>query len=245
MLGERILITSGKGGTGKSSTAAGLAVQLAAQGCSVLLIDLDAGLRCLDLLLGISAEVVFDLQDVMSGNAALQAAVCCPAGTQGLSVLAAPLRRVAWDAAALAKLTEAAVRDKDFVLLDCPAGFDDGFAAGAGAVDNALIVATTDPVGIRDAGHARMALAPFGLPIRLVINKLDRRQNGTELLPLLDDVIDAVGAQLLGIVPQDFKIPLFGSRGRPLTEGRGYKAMVRIAGRLAGQPIPLPPIGKI
>ena len=244
-MGKSILITSGKGGSGKSSLSAGLAMCLARQGKSVLLIDLDSGLRCQDLLLGLSQNIVFDLSDVLSGTATLQSASVASPLFGGVSLLSAPLEVADIDGAKLRELTQQAAEKNDFILLDCPAGFDGGFAAGAAAADCAIVVVTPDPVGIRDANNTRRALAPFRLHSGLVINKFDRKLIGTKYCPDIDDIVDQTGIRLLGIVPVDENIPRMGALGQPLNSGKALPAIERISKRISNIEVPLPPIGRI
>jgi len=244
-LGKSILITSGKGGTGKSSLSASLAMCLAAGGKSVLLVDLDSGLRCQDLLLGRSGEVVFDLTDVLNGTVSLQDAALPAPEFGGVRLLPAPLAHTVVQPERLRELIYTAAEEFDFIILDCPAGFDEGFVAGASSADCAIVVVTPDPVGIRDAESTRRTLALYNVPLGLVINKFNRRLIGTPYCPNIDEIVDKAGIRLLGIVPVDMNIQRAGALGKPLQKGKALAAIKRIAKRVDNVKVPLPPIGQI
>lgn len=225
-----IAVVSGKGGTGKSTFSCGLGRALAKRGKSVLVIDADAGLRCLDIMLGVSEQLLFDLGDVLCGRCDLDGAVIEVTG--GLHLLAAPLQG-GIDAAALGDLVEGCRSQYDFVIIDSTAGVDSGFEAARAAADRALIVTSPDAVSVRDAGRVS-ALLEGATPHRLVIN---RYTGGT--VGELDGVIDGACSQLIGIVPFDMRL----QRGK--SHRRTRRAFARIADRLCGREVRLPKLKKI
>ena len=242
-MGAVLLITSGKGGVGKSTLTTGVGSALARRGRRVLLIDGDAGLSCLDHMLGVAQERVYDLSDVISGGAELgQAVYPCP-WQENLFLLAAPSREedlVSPDV--MKQLVRALARFYDHVLIDCPAGIGAGFFSAAAGADRALVVSTPDPVCLRNSAKTRTALEKAGITQqRLVVNRFSGaafRSQG--VFPSLDDVIDAVGVRLIAVIPEDpgLAAATAGGVGFP-QKSQGAMARERLAARLEGEQIPL------
>lgn len=242
-MGNSVVITSGKGGAGKSTVSVGLGRALAARGRRVLLIDCDAGLRSLDRMTGTEEALVFDSADVVFGRCAPAQAIYPCAQSDNLFLLPAPssgenmLRP-----AVMEKLVPLLKRYYDYVLLDSPAGVGSGFRAAACAADRALVVCSPDPVCARSAGSVRELLLRLQVPeLRLVINRFNPVLfDKTAVYEDLDGVIDVSGIQLFGVVPEDFSLAadfLKGCSAR--AESRGMMALSRIAGRLEGEKIPV------
>lgn len=239
-MGEVTVITSGKGGVGKSTLTAGLGAALARRGRRVLLIDGDAGLRSLDLLLGVSQELVFDLSDIIAGNCALpQAVYPCP-GLAGVSLLPAPRDgEEVVSPAIMRQLAGVLGGLYDHVLIDCPAGLGRGFRAAVEPAERALLVATPDPVCIRDCDHVRALLGERTL--RLIINRFDEKSfHRYSPFADLDEVIDAAGVRLAAVVPEDPAWASAAARGAQ-AKGRSpaVRALDRLAARLEGETVPL------
>lgn len=237
------VITSGKGGAGKSSVTAGIGAALAASGKKVLLIDGDAGLRSLDVILGITSELIFDINDVLVGNCEPIRAIYSCKSAEGLYVLPAPQsieNRI--PPKMMTKLISGLSGYYDYVLVDCPAGLGVGFRAACAAANRAVVVVTPDPVCIRDADNTRRALNSAGIKnIRLVINRYSGRCIEKGVIPDLDYVIDSTGIQLIGIVPDDENIVIAASKGKAVVGfGSASKSFENIAGRLEGKKILLP-----
>ncbi len=242
-MGEITVITSGKGGVGKSTVSAGIGAALARRGKRVLLVDGDVGLRSLDLILGISPQLVFDIADVMMGNCEpLEAVYECPT-CPNLFLLPAP-RSAEYSISPelMQRLVYAMSKVYDHVLMDCPAGLGRGFFSAIAPATSALIVATTDPVSLQDARQASRALQKEGMDRqRLIINRFNRN-NFRKMRHYrdLDEVVDAAGVQLIGIVPEDFEVQVGYTRGIALTSRcLGGKALQNIATRLEGEDVPL------
>ena len=233
-----ILVASGKGGTGKSITAAALASGLAERGRRVVCLDADAELRNLDLCLGLADAALMDYGDVLAGRCSPEDALTSSRDYPTLSLLAAPLEPLRNAPEALIPWMK---ENFDFCLLDCPGGLS-AAAEWAPWADMAIVVATPDPCSQRDASRAAQVLRAKGLSsIRLIINRVSRRFLRSTAATL-DDTIDLVGLQLIGYVPEDPAVPLALSQGQPLLRGsnRGAAAAYRrIAGRLDGQYVPL------
>lgn len=245
-MGEVIAIASGKGGTGKTSVCAGLATALAQTGCAVLCVDCDVGLRNLDISLGMGDGGALSFLDVCQGNYTIEDA---PRHElyPSLAFLTAPMNCPAEDIEQdvfVRFVRQARVRF-DFIFLDAPAGLDAGFRLVSAAAEEFFLVTGPGPAAIRDAGRVGELLELAGKTrVRLIVNRVEK-----DMLSVLgitvDDVMDAAGLPLAGIVPEDPNILLAASFGRPLLSYRPHcpaaAAFRRMAGRLQGfhRPIPL------
>ncbi len=238
-----IVITSGKGGTGKTSLTGGVGSCLAALGHRVLCIDMDIGLRNLDLTLGLSDRALMDFTDVLEGRCTLERAAVPHPDIRGLSLLTAPvnLPDAPLEEAAMRDLLRQAKAAYDFILMDSPAGLGEGFRLACCGADRAVVVSTTDASALRDAQRT-VALLRERLPhIHLVVNRVQPRLL-RRLHTTIDDAMDTAGLPLLGIVPEDPQVLLCANQGRPLIlqASRGAAtAYLNIARRLLGQRAPL------
>lgn len=242
-MGTAIVITSGKGGTGKTSLTGALGSCLAALGNRVLCIDMDVGLRNLDLTLGMSDRALMDFTDVALGRCPLEKAAVSHPVIQGLWLLTAPVSTPPGGLphAAIHDLLRQARAAYDFVLMDSPAGLGEGFQLSVEGADRAIVVATTDSSALRDAQRTVGELTGRIQHIHLVVNrvqpKLLRRLHTT-----IDDAMDTAGLPLLGVVPEDANVMLSANRGQPLilATNRGAAiAYLNIARRILGQRVPL------
>ena len=238
-----IVITSGKGGTGKTSLTGGVGSCLAALGHQVLCIDMDIGLRNLDLNLGLSDRALMDFTDVLSGRCQLERAAVPHPVIQGLSLITAPvtLPEEPLHEYAMRDLVRQAKQKYDYILMDSPAGLGIGFRLACCAADRAVVVSTTDASALRDAQRTVSVLRTRLPQLHLVVNRVQpkilRRLHTT-----IDDAMDTAGLPLLGIVPEDPQVILSGNRGEPLIlcASRGAAiAYLNIAKRLTGQKVPL------
>ena len=242
-MGKLILLTSGKGGSGKSSITCGLGAALCRRERKVLLVDLDEGLRTLDLMLGLASQTLFDLSDVYNSRCSLASAVQS-VGENGsvysnLFLLPAPLKSgdVQGDSR-LAELKHHMAQGYDYVLIDSPAGLDAGFMSAAAGVRDAVIVVTPDPVCVRIASAVRETLLKAGAEnIRMLINKFSWDMLVRRTVFNIDEVIDETGIQLIGIVPYDKNVQQSASLGVPLEGCAAARAFDRIAARLDGEHI--------
>lgn len=240
-MGSSWVITSGKGGVGKSTITVGLGRAMAARGRRVLLIDCDAGLRSLDRMTGIEEDLVYDIGDLVHGECAPLDAIypCVP----GLYVLPAPTsieRQI--PQATMENLLPFLSKYYDLVLLDSPAGIGAGFQSAVCAADRGLIVCTPDPVCVRGTAAVRELLTQAGKEEQyLLINRLNRKLfHSTDYYQDLDAVIDDSGIQLCGVVPEDYTMAAAFLRGKPAAEqSPGMMAIARIGGRLEGDMVPL------
>ncbi len=241
-MGISTVITSGKGGVGKSTICVGLGRALAQKGRRVLMVDLDAGLRSLDRMTGTEEELVFDISDVVEGRCAPIDAIY-PCGEEGLFLLPAPSsgERIV-TANAMSHLVPLLKRYYDHVLLDSPAGVGRGFHSAACAADRALIVCSPDPVCVRGASTVKGLLGKLQVPWqRLIINRFNSEFfQETDAYADLDGVIDASGVRLFGVVPEDFSMAASFLKGNEAPKSSpGMLAVCRIAGRLEGDLVPL------
>lgn len=240
-MGISVMVTSGKGGTGKTSLTAGVASCLAALGCRVLCIDLDIGLRNLDLALGLSDLAVMDFSDVMEHRCPLLTAVTAHPDIRGLYLLTAPLALDAPDVARFKALVNDARDCYDFIFMDSPAGLGDGFQLAMAAADRAILVSATDPAALRDAQRTVSELLPQVGELHLVMNRVQPRLI-QKLRTTIDFAMDTAGLPLLGVVPEDPNVTVAASDGEPLIlmSCRGAApAYLNIARRLLGRRVPL------
>jgi len=243
MSARRIVVTSGKGGVGKTTTTANLGATLAKRGHRVVLVDADIGLRNLDLVLGVEKRIVFDLVEVVEGRCQLRQALIKDKRLENLSVLPAAQTR---DKTAISELQFAKVIDEiaafsDYVLIDCPAGIEHGFRNAIAGAAEAIVVTTPEVSAIRDADRVIGKLHERGLPIRLIVNRIRPEMVRTGDMLSVDDVTDILSAELLGIVPDDEEIIDTTNRGEPvalIAEARLAVIYDKIARRLEGELVP-------
>ena len=242
-MGAVIVVTSGKGGTGKTTLTAGISSCLAAIGHRVLCIDMDIGLRNLDISLGMSDRAVMDFTDVVHGRCSLERGAAEHPVIKGLFLLTAPMRLTPGSISKdqmLAFLAEARA-SFDYVIMDSPAGIGSGFQLATVCADRAIVVTTNDPSALRDAQRAVTELTHFLPDIHLIMNRIQPKVM-KRLHTTIDDAMDAAGLPLLGVVPEDPQVTLALGEGQPLvlTSRRGAAvACLNIAKRIVGQRVPL------
>lgn len=234
---------SGKGGTGKTSVCAGLACALARSGASVLCIDLDVGLRNLDLALGLADVPALPFTEVSEGEAELYFAAAHPE-FPGLYFFTAPVGKNAeeLDADAFRDMVDDAREQYDYVFLDAPAGVGAGFHLAASCASLELLVTGPEPGALRDGTRSGEILELMGKKdVRLVVNRVDPKLYASMGMTV-DDVMDMVGYPLLGLIPEDRNVTLAAVQGKALldyTYRGAASAMNRIARRLKGESVPL------
>lgn len=237
-----IAVTSGKGGTGKTSFVSAVGSCLAALGHKTLCIDMDVGLRNLDISLGLTDKAVMDFTDVISGRCPLRRAAAEHSDIRGLHLLTAPVSLEAnVTGAAIQSLVAEAKKDFEYILMDCPAGLGEGFQLAVAAADRGVVVSTTDPSALRDAQRTVMALTPRMQTLHLVMNRVEPKML-RKLHTNIDEAMNTAGLPLLGVVPEDNKVTLAAGAGKPLilTARRGAAvAYLNIAKRITGQKVPL------
>ena len=235
------MVASGKGGTGKSTVSVLLGARLAAMGQKVLLIELDSGLRSVDIISGVYGKTVYDISDVLSGRCEGAKAVVESPVYPGLSVIAAPYE---WGGtvqpAALAALAGKMGPYFDWVLVDTAAGLGAPFKAALGVCQTVLLVLTPDPVTLRDGRIAADEAFQSGCrQVRLVLNRVSERSFGGAVRDL-DECIDTVAAQLIGVIPESAQLQVCAARGQALpADCMALRAVDNVARRLMGQRVPL------
>ena len=243
MSGQCIAVVSGKGGTGKTSLTAGVGEALALMGHRVLCIDCDAGLRNLDLALGLTDRALMDFSDVMSGRCTLEEAVVSHPKYPSLFLLAAPLvfGGFSVEPEQVTALMSQIRESFDYCLVDAPAGLGQGFRMATQEADHVMVVTTTDVTALRDAQRTVMELDRFpNGKVHLIVNRVAKKLL-RQLHTTIDDAMDAAGLPLLGVVPEDADIPKCLNQGTPLRDDNFYaaRAYYNIAKRIAGYKAPL------
>lgn len=242
-MGTVIVVTSGKGGTGKTSLTGGVASCLAALGHSVLCIDMDIGLRNLDISLGMTDRAVMDFTDVLEGRCTLERAAVAHPVIRGLHLLTAPVTTPpqALDEGRMRAMLDEARGRFDYVLIDCPAGLGSGFRLAVCGADRAVVVSTNDSSALRDAQRTVSELGRSIKTIHLVMNRVQPKLM-KRLRTTIDDAMDAAGLPLLGVVPEDAQVILAANTAQPLilvSRKGAALAYLNIAKRLAGERVPL------
>jgi len=215
-LGIIISFVSGKGGTGKTTCAAAVASCLAALGHNTLAVDCDAGMRNLDLSLGMAEFAITDFSDIIEGGASLKEVACRHPSLDHLSFLAAPPHRSADEInpALFSRLLAGAKKEYEFVLTDSPAGIGAGFLLAARDCDIAMLITTPDSSAVRDASKTAQELQSLGISSqRLIINRCKISDK------IIDSIIDDVGVRLAGTVRYDAKVPKSAEAGAALVLG--------------------------
>jgi Septum formation inhibitor-activating ATPase len=247
-MGLVTVITSGKGGVGKSTVSAGLGTALAARGRRVLLIDCDAGLGCLDHILGVTEQQVFDLADIVSGRAEPSDAVYACPSVPNLFLLPAPgSQEDVVSPEIMKQLMNAFSKYYDHVLIDSPAGVGSGFISAVSAAQRALVVSTPDPVCLRNTAKTRQILEQYGMKQqRLVLNRFSSRNFRLQgFYPDLDTVIDAAGIRLIAVIPEDPLLAAAAAKSESAPQNcAGSLAFGRLAARQEGEQVPLAPLQK-
>lgn len=240
-MGTVITVTSGKGGTGKTTVTGGVASCLARLGKTVLCIDMDIGLRNLDISLGLSDRALMDFADVALGNCPLARAAVSHPDLPNLSLLTAPMRLPPHVTAGSIRALLRTARDRyDYIFIDCPAGLGPGFQLATCGADRALVVATNDASSLRDAQRAVEELYHLR-QVHLVMNRIQPKLL-RRLRTTIDDAMDAAGLPLIGVIPEDRRVILAANMGRPLIlEGRrgAANACLNIAKRIEGYRVPI------
>lgn len=244
-MGEVIVITSGKGGVGKTTTTANLGGALAQRGKKVVLLDADIGLRNLDVALGLENSIVYDFVDVIEEKCKISHALIKDKRYESLYMIAASQTKEKCDvtASGMKKLCEELADNFDYVLIDCPAGVEQGFKNAVAGAERAIVVSTADVAAVRDADRVTEYLEAEGIEkIELIVNKIRPKLVMSGNMLGVDDVIEILAIPLIGVVPDDEEIIIAANDGRilsPDSKSRAGKAYRNIADRVEGKDVPL------
>jgi septum site-determining protein MinD len=240
-----IVITSGKGGVGKTTITANLGTALAQLGRKVCLIDADFGLRNLDLLLGLEQRVVYTIIDVLAGECSLEKALVRDKRTPGLVLLPAAQNRnkEAITPEQMKEIISKLTSSFDYILIDSPAGIEMGFRNAIAAAQEALIVTTPEVAAVRDADRVVGLLESSQMKsIRLIVNRLRPEMVQLDEMISVEDIVDLLVLPLIGIVPDDKRVIISSNKGEPLVlasqPSLPSMAVHNIAKRLEGLDVP-------
>ncbi len=243
-MSEALVITSGKGGVGKTTTCANLGVALATLGNKVVVVDADIGLRNLDVVMGLENRIVYDLVDVVEGYCRLRQALIKDKRVNGLFLLPAAQTKdkSAVNPEQMKDLVGELKEVHDFVLVDCSAGIEQGFRNAVAGADTAIIVTTPEVSAVRDADKITGLLEAHGLDKpNLVVNRIKPKMVARGDMMDIPDIIDILAIDLLGVVPDDEYIVVSTNRGEPAALADTSKAGLafrNIARRLLGEEVP-------
>lgn len=242
-MGEVIVITSGKGGVGKTTTTANIGVGLATLNKKVVVIDTDLGLRNLDVVMGLENRIVYNLVDVIEGNCRMKQALIKDKRYENLYLLpsAQTKDKSAVSPEQVRKLTEELAEEFDFVLLDCPAGIEQGFQNAVAGATHAIVVTTPEVSAIRDADRIIGLLGKSNMEkTDLIINRIRMDMVKRGDMMSVEDVTEILGIHLLGAIPDDEQIVVATNQGEPVIgmNSLAGKAYLNICKRLAGEEVP-------
>jgi septum site-determining protein MinD len=244
MPAQVITITSGKGGVGKTTAVANIAVALASEGAKVVCIDGDIGLRNLDVILGLENRIVYDIVDVIEGRCRLKQAMIRDKKLPELYLIPAAQTRDknAVSPSDMNRLIKDLRNDFDYVLIDSPAGIERGFKNAIAAADRVLVVTNPEVSAVRDADRVIGILeAEEKGPGALIINRLNPALVRNHDMLSSEDVLDLLAVELIGIVPEDENVIIGSNRGAPVAsdpKSKAGQAFRNIAKRLRGEKVP-------
>ena len=231
-MSEVIVNTSGKGGVGKTTTAANIGIGLAQLGKKVVMVDTDIGLRNLDVVLGLENRIVYNLVDVVEGNCRIKQALIRDKRHPGLYLMpsAQTKDKSAVSPGQMVKVIERLKEEFDYIILDCPAGIEQGFQNAIAGANRALVVTTPEVSAIRDADRI----------IDLIINRLrpDMVKRGDMMSAA--DVVDILAIPLIGIIPDDENVVVSTNQGEPLvgSDTPAGQAYGNVVSRITGKEVP-------
>ncbi|MCL2217581.1 MAG: septum site-determining protein MinD [Defluviitaleaceae bacterium] len=244
-MSEVYVITSGKGGVGKTTTTANLGAGLALKGKKVVLVDADIGLRNLDVVMGLENRIVFDIIDVIEGNCRLKQALIKDKRYSTLNLLPAAQTKDkdAVTPEQMKKLCDQLREEFDYIILDCPAGIEQGFKNAIAGADKAIVVTTPEVSAVRDADRiiGLLEAAEVRSPL-LVLNRIKPSMVKRGEMMALEDVTEILAIDVLGVVPDDEGIVISTNRGEPCVAdensfaGQAFRDIVR---RMLGETVPL------
>lgn len=249
-MGEAIVITSGKGGVGKTTTSANIGTALALQGKKVCLVDTDIGLRNLDVVMGLENRIIYDLVDVVEKRCKIHQALVKDKRFDGLLYLlpaAQTVDKSAVTAEQMQELIEELKQDYEFIIIDCPAGIEQGFKNAIAGADQAIVVVTPEVSAVRDADRiiGLLEKEKHMEPPRLIVNRIRNHMMKSGDMLDLDEITQHLSIELVGIVADDEEVIKASNHGEPIALNPNSKASIayrNIARRILGESIPLQPL---
>ena len=242
-MSEIIVVTSGKGGVGKTTVTANLGLGLAKLNKKVVVVDTDIGLRNLDVVLGLENRIVYNLIDVIEGSCRMKQALIRDKQCDNLCLLPSAQTRdkTAITPEQMIKLTDDLAEEFDYILLDCPAGIEQGFKNAIAGANRAIVVTTPEVSAIRDADRILGLLQANEMPrVQLVINRLRMDMIRRGEMMSVEDVTEILAVELLGAIPDDEAVVIATNQGEPLCgqDSMSGQAFLNICRRIAGEDVP-------
>lgn len=244
MAGKTLVVTSGKGGVGKTTTVANLGTVLAKKQYNVVMIDGDIGLRNLDVVMGLENRIVYNLVDIIEGKCRIQQAMIRDRKLNNLCIIPSAQTREkdAVQPEQMKALCAELAEEFDFVIVDCPAGIERGFKNAIAGAQTAIVVTTPEVSAIRDADRVIGLLeANLLKDIHLIINRMNYKMVKKGDMMSTGDIVSLLSVPLLGVVPESEEVVISTNRGTPLVHERGSRAgqaFRKIAARLNGENVP-------
>lgn len=243
-MGEAIVVTSGKGGVGKTTTSANLGTALALLGKKVCMVDTDIGLRNLDVVMGLENRIIYDLVDVAEGRCRLNQALVKDKRFDELYMLPAAQTKDK-DSVTPEQVRNMILelkKEHDYVIIDCPAGIEHGFRNAIAGADRAIVITTPENAAVRDADRVIGLLEQEKIPSKLIINRIRQNMMKTGEMLDIDEICQVLAVDLVGIVPDDEKVISAANNGEPTVMNPASRAAIayrNIARRILGDMVPL------
>ncbi|NIK75965.1 septum site-determining protein MinD [Paenibacillus castaneae] len=243
-MGEAIVVTSGKGGVGKTTTSANLGTALALLGKKVCMVDTDIGLRNLDVVMGLENRIIYDLVDVAEGRCRLNQALVKDKRFDELYMLPAAQTKDK-DSVTPEQVRNMILelkKEHDYVIIDCPAGIEHGFRNAIAGADRAIVVTTPENAAVRDADRVIGLLEQEKIPSKLIINRIRQNMMKNGDMLDIDEICQVLAVDLVGIVPDDEKVISAANTGEPTVMNPSSRAAIayrNIARRILGDMVPL------
>ncbi|HLR08328.1 MAG TPA: septum site-determining protein MinD [Bacillota bacterium] len=244
-MGEAIVITSGKGGVGKTTTTVNIGTALALMDKKVCLIDTDIGLRNLDVVMGLENRIIYDIVDVIEGRCKLKQALIKDKRFDDLALLPAAQTsdKTAVTAEGMKQIIAELKHDYDYIIIDCPAGIEQGFQNAISGADKAIVITTPEKSSVRDADRIIGLLENEEIdPPKMIINRIRQHMMKNGDMMDIDEIVQVLSIDLLGIVIDDEAVIKAAHQGEPVAFHPHSKASIayrNIARRILGETVPL------
>ncbi|KGX89012.1 septum site-determining protein MinD [Pontibacillus litoralis] len=244
-MGESIVITSGKGGVGKTTTTANIGTALALMGKKVCLVDTDIGLRNLDVIMGLENRIIYDIVDVMEERCKLKQALIKDKRFEALSLLPAAQTsdKSSLTPEGMVNIVQELKQEFDYIVIDCPAGIEQGYKNAVAAADKAIVITTPEKASVRDADRIIGLLEQEEIEHRrLVVNRIRNHMVEQGDMLDVDEIVAILSIDLLGIVADDDEVIKASNNGEPIAFQPSTKPSIayrNIARRILGESVPL------